>query len=417
LRSAAGARIEVDFTELHRMKQTSDLSGIGMIVVQHVPPFTDGMAALRSVKRRKPDIPVIVATTDESLQAVNQLFNSGAAQVWAMSPQVEDVLACYETLMPGFRLVPPVAPKSKKPGPAGKIIAATLAPGLLAGSGEVGAPTRAPGAILPLVPDTETHQRSYRELDISFFGDYQATLLGAPLPLSNKARYIFAYLAYHHPRPVSRDMLAREFWPDLWENAPACARRSLAVYIANIRQELKTLLNTQTDPIPFEHNGYRLKPGFPIYTDVQRFREIHQAIKNLSREGKTASETQLRDAIGLYKGQFMEDLPEDKYNWVEVERRHHSSVFEQIADLYSEQMYEKGDYRQAIAVGQELLELDNRLEAIHRRLMQCYFKLGKFDQVETQYRACCQMMDREFQSKPSQETLQVYIEAKKRAAS
>ena len=61
----------------------------------------------------------------------------------------------------------------------------------------------------------------------------------------------------------------------------------------------------------------------------------------------------------------------------------------------------------------DILSRDFRMEAIHRRAMQCYASLGMLHKVEMQYNLCCKMMEQEFQSRPSPETLRLYEEIKK----
>ena len=114
----------------------------------------------------------------------------------------------------------------------------------------------------------------------------------------------------------------------------------------------------------------------------------------------------------LFK-QFFDHCPEDALNWVEVERQHLGALFEQMADLYSAQLCDNKEYYRATSVCHEILTRDQRMEAIHRRLMFCYGKLGMCNKVEQQYRLLSQIMEREFQSKPSAETTRLYQQIKK----
>jgi DNA-binding SARP family transcriptional activator len=150
----------------------------------------------------------------------------------------------------------------------------------------------------------------------------------------------------------------------------------------------------------------------PLVSDVSIFKAFCQKILMLQREGAPVEDALFVQAIQTYSSNFLDDCPEDALNWVEVERQHLGGLFEQIADLYSARLFDQGEYFRASAVCHEMLMHDQRMEVIHRRLMICYGKLGMCHKVEQQYRLICQIMEREFQAKPSAETTRLYQQIK-----
>jgi len=206
--------------------------------------------------------------------------------------------------------------------------------------------------------------------------------------------------------------LARVFWPDKHEHQPESARRSLNVELATIRKAPRSQLGINRDFVVFEKNHYRLEVNLPIRSDVLEFRDLCQQIQYLRRASKTVPDTLYQAVIQAYRGEFLEDCPLDAMNWVEVERQHLSVVFEQMAEQYIAQLFLEEDYWKATAVCHEILSHDPNMELIHRRLMQCYSRLGMGNKMEAQYKLLCQILKTRFQSKPSAETQRVYDELK-----
>lgn len=382
----------------------------GLLVVVHRPDSSDGLALVRTCQRQNPDIPIIVATPDFSGATTRLLFMSGAKYVLPLPTTGDDVLSCYEMYLPGFKLKPF---KSSRPGSTiGKALVAALTPGLVFSGVELQA-TALPHPDLKLPETTEASLTAWRGLTVNFFGAFDVYYGGKKVLLTNQAKYLFAYLAYHAPKALHRDHLAKIFWPDKYENLPDSARRSLNVEMTHIRKMFREQVGIDGKFLVFEKDCYRLQ-FVQFSSDILTFKRLHQCIKESVFKQEAVPDKLFHDIIGTYTGNFLTDFPDECSNWVEVEREHLSAVFDQMADLYSEQLYDTGAYRKAIAMCGEILERDYRMEIIHRRLMQCYAQLGMLNKVEQQYRQCCQMMEREFQSKPSAETSKLYGEIKGR---
>lgn len=386
-------------------------SDIGMLVMQHEPPRLDGLPMLRQFKRDNPEVPVLVVTSDYSGQTTKLLLKSGAEEVLPLGAPTDDLLACYEAYLPGFKLALR-APKPKG-GKTNSVLMAALAPGLLAAANQGMVATSAPDplpALSPLVQDLEV---AYRGLEIAFFGFFMARRNGRKIELTNQAKLLFAYLAYNYPKPISRDHLARVFWPEKYEYKPESARRSLNVELTHIRNAFRTQTGIADELVVFDKNCYRLHLNNALESDVLKFKQLGQKIQDLQRAGQPVPDEVFQDAIQTYSGNFLEDFAAETLNWIEVERQHLSAVFERIADQYSAQLCEQNDFWKAVAVCNDILSRDVRMEVIHRRAMLCYANLGMLHKVEQQYLLCCRMMRQEFQSKPSAETIRLYDEITK----
>lgn len=410
LRSSSSIPVE-QISETSHSQVLTHAKDVGMVVVLHTPPNNDGLSVVRNLKRKNPEIPIIVATSDYSGPTTRLLLKSGAEDVIGLPVKTEEILACFEAYFPGFRLR--AIRKKTRPGSsaAGMAILAAVTPGMMAAGVDLAQPQHLQTTFLPTT--AQGTEQAYQGLELSFFGAFSALIYGRKIDFTNQAKHLFAYLAYNHPRALSRDHLARTFWPDKYENMPEFARKSLNVELSHIRKTLRDQAGVRSDFLVFEKNTYRLKLDRLPESDVLTFKALHQRIQEYIRSGQEAPDELLQDAIKTYTGNFLDDFPADTFGWVEIERQHLSAVFEQIADLYSNQLCAKKDFWKAIAVCNEILSRDSRMEVIHRRAMQCYANLGMAHKVEAQYTLCCKMMDQEFQSKPSAETARLYEQIKK----
>lgn len=411
LRASAGGALQVEqIPESLSFKDLARMPDIGMLVLQHEPPSSDSFASLRNLQRENPDIPVLVLTSDYTPDTTKFLMRSGAKEVLPLSAEGDQLLACYEAFLPGFRQAPPRTVKRGRK--AGKLLLAAAAPGIVVAGVDLQA--MSPEA-LPLPSQTMVEQgveHYYNGLEINYFGLLKIRLNGRKIDFNWQAKMLFGYLAYHAGKALSRDHLARVFWPEKQESQPESARRSLNVELNHIRKAIRQQTGLERELIVFDKNCYRLQLETPILSDVTEFKGLCQKIQAQQRERREVPDELFQQAIKIYSSNFLDDCPEDALNWVEVERQHLGALFEQMADLYSAQLCDKAEYYRATSVCHEILARDQRMEAIHRRLMFCYGKLGMGHKVEQQYRLLCHIMEREFQSKPSVETTRLFQELK-----
>lgn len=413
MRQSSTPAVEVEQYSGQHLSQTWNLQqNVGMVFVLHAPPLVDGLPLVRNWQRESPETPIIVATSDYSGATTRLLFKSGAVDVLELPADEERILACYEAYLPQFKATT-VRPRGRRPFSSANVLMAAVAPGMLLAGHDTAIQQ------IPFIPFPAQHhieqgiEGAPAGFDISFFGNLQIRFRGKKIDLTNQAKLLFACLAYHYPKALSRDYLAKIFWPDKYENAPESARRSLNVELAHIRSAFQEQAGVGREFIRFEQNAYRLQNNWQLESDVLIFKNLYKKVQDFQRLGTSVPEEMLQEAIQLYCANFLDDYPSDAYNWIDVERQHLSSVFEQIADLRSEQLCRKGNYWEASAVCSDILSRDFRMEAIHRRAIQCYASLGMLHKVEMQYNLCCRMMEQEFQSKPSAETVRLYEEVRK----
>lgn len=387
---------------------------VSMIVMQHDPAQPDVLPEVRQFHRSVPDVPVVVFTSDFSGSNTRALLKSGAIDVFPLNITDKDVLACYEAYLPGFKFALPKG-RPARPGTQATFLLATAATGIMTAVPGLSAVPRAEQQVPEQFVEQPEHYIG--GLDLKFLGFFSTTINGRRVEFTKQAKMLFAYLAYNHPRAFSRDHLARVFWPDKHDSQPESARRSLNVELATVRKALRAQLGLERDLIVFEKNHYRLDLNMEVRSDVVEFRQLVQKINDLRRAEKPVPDEMYQAVIQAYSGEFLEDCPQETMNWVEVERQHLSAVFEQMAEQYSAQLFQEGDYWKATAVCHEILTHDPNIEVIHRRLMLCYARLGMCNKMEAQFKLLSQILKTRFQAKPSAETLRVYEDIKRQQLS
>lgn len=384
---------------------------LGLVFVLHNPPVQDGFALLRNWQRQRPELSVVVVTTDTTFETTNQIWRAGARDVLRLPAQEEQVLSCLEAHCAGFRLAaaPALHTRGRK---AMRAVLSAAAPGLVAAPLE--ALPIAPPPVPPVLPNLEMPEKTYRGLEVNFFGEFRARLYGKPIVLTKQAEQLFAYLVYHHgARALTREHLGKVFWADKYDFSPEGARRSLNVELAKIRKALRTLSGQPRDFIVHQNHRYQLDENLQVESDLDRFKTILAEVKRAVWENREVSNELFREALRIYSGNFMENCAAEGHGWIEIERHRMANDFLELALCYGDQLYSQGEYGKTANVCRDILQRDNCLEAIHRRLMDCYYRQGMCDKAIEQYRRCCQMMEHEFQSKPSPETTQLYQEIRR----
>ncbi len=209
-------------------------------------------------------------------------------------------------------------------------------------------------------------------LKMAFLGTMDIHLDEDPVILiSAKAQALLSYLAVSG-RIYSRQALAGLLWGDLPE---ADARRNLRGVVMKLRQDFDAYLDVTHQTIAFN----KLSPHF---LDTSDFRELCQRRDAAS----------LEKAVGLYRGDFLEDLhirqASEFEEWVmqqrEVFRQDVISVCHTLVVTFEAQ----NRYEDGIRYARRLLMLDGANEEGHCLLMTLLAKSGQRSAALAQYEVC-----------------------------
>jgi adenylate cyclase len=244
------------------------------------------------------------------------------------------------------------------------------------------------------------------ELTIRLLGPFRVTIEDAPITdfETEKSQALLAYLAVEAGRPHRRARLAEMLWPDRPEGA---ARANLRHALASLRRAIG---DPQAAP-PFllaTRQTIQFNDASDAWVDTEAF------LKSL--EGKTPHTPppvrQLEDAVGLYRGGFLEDISiADSaafHEWVllkrEQFRRQASNALCGLAKCY--EIW--GMFERALEHAWRQVELEPWDEQAHRQVMRLLAFSGQRGTALAQYEACCRLLAEELGVEPEMETTELF---------
>ncbi len=160
--------------------------------------------------------------------------------------------------------------------------------------------------------------------------------VGGPLWRRAKVRGLLSYLALRQGRPVRREELLETLWPDLERDA---VLHNLNTTVYGLRHSLELGRGADSGYIHYEGDCYLLSADHVHWLDMDAF---EAGIARARRQSQPdLAQTLYREALALYRGDFLADLDPDLVGaWAERER---------LRQLYLNAMEELG----ALCEGQD----------------------------------------------------------------
>ncbi len=239
-------------------------------------------------------------------------------------------------------------------------------------------------------------------LELKLLGGFQVQLSSGLTfaPPTRKSRALLAYLALHPDKAQSREELVAVLWS---ERAERQGRNSLSQAITALR---KGLAATTPSPLVIE-------------VDSLTFDSAKTKVDALTFEQLVSSGTpqDFERAEALYQGDLLAGIGvRDPVfeEWLVFEQgRLRGLAVGALTALLSYRV-EQGQDDLLIATAQRLLKIDPLQEAAHRALMRCYAEQGQAGLALRQYQACAEVLKRELDVEPDEETVQLYHDVVRR---
>lgn len=233
-------------------------------------------------------------------------------------------------------------------------------------------------------------------LHIFVLGRPRILLDGQPLVdlVSVKAQALLFYLAVTG-KTCSRSAQAGLLWGDLPEES---ARANLRLTLSKLRKEIPHHLVTSWQSISFNaQQPHRL--------------DFHEFL-NYSKNPE-----QLREAMALYRGEFLEDFivqdaPEFE-SWMFAERERLRQVALKAGWQLAANAHQRGAYDEGIDAAWKVLSIEPWHEETHQQLMQLLAASGQRSAALAQFDVCRHVLAEELGVEPSQATITLYEEIKK----
>ena len=236
-----------------------------------------------------------------------------------------------------------------------------------------------------------------KQLRIHLLGHFRLTFNNQPVEGLQADRYqsLLAYLILCAQTPQPRAQVAGVFWP---ETTGKKAK-------TNLRRELHRFRQILPDADQFVYvspQTIQWQPQSPFWSDVNEF---EAKIAQAAAQQSAARVESLQRAVELCQGELLPTCYDD---WIEPERhRLHQLLLNALSDL-SVALAELGDYRDAIAHTQRLLQLDPLHESGYLALMKYHAQQGERATALQVYHQCMTRLREEMGIDPGAETRQFY---------
>jgi DNA-binding SARP family transcriptional activator/CheY-like chemotaxis protein len=388
--------ISVQFAVRHFQDvQETELERCDIILVFHDPLLYNGLETLTHIRRKFPLLPVVLLGASVQQHDIVEAFRLGASDFLFLPLDYETLLDCLYRFLPtstsrsrqGWRrYVPSFVRRFFEHAPSLSNVAfsATTIP--------------TPAALVTPVATAP-------DVQVQLLGNLNVTVQGKRLPNlpGRKNKAILAYLLYKHPKPIHKELLIEQFWADSTLDS---ARNCLNVALHAIRKCFEKVA-PNVEVIAFQDECYQLNPKLMVERDVDLFEQYWKKGRQIELEnGMEAAIDTYHQAFAFYRGDFLEELPYQE--WAERERDKFRETWLVILDRLSAHFFEKGRYQICLNLCKKILEKDECIEETHRRLMECYVRLGMREMAIRQYQKCKLSLSEELSVAPGKATCELY---------
>jgi DNA-binding SARP family transcriptional activator len=221
-----------------------------------------------------------------------------------------------------------------------------------------------------------------------------------------RALGLLQYLLVHRSRPVSREVLIEELWPD---PEALAARSSLKVALHTLRRFLGGFGGDQMPlTVHVTSLGYQLGTR-DVWLDADAFEWHVREATRLEHAGKAEeSSVHYTQATRLYRGDFLEGSDAD---WAILRREALKDQFLFVLARLAEMAFAAEDYRACVLYCQRLLQYDACREDTYRMLLRAHGRLGQRARVQSWYSLCERNLREALDVAPEPVTREVYREA------
>jgi LuxR family maltose regulon positive regulatory protein len=201
-------------------------------------------------------------------------------------------------------------------------------------------------------------------------------------------RHLLFYLLTHPSQ--TRDQIAAAIWPDL---PPSKVKATF--HSAKFR--LKRVLGREGTY--FDGRCYQIHPDLDYWYDVEAFEQLRKKCEPRRRI------EQLQQAIDLYQGDFLETCDAD---WCLMQRKALAQTCLAAHEELAGRLIARRQYRRAIQILRQGLDMDDLQENMVRQLMRAYALSGRRSQALEQYQRCVEALARELHTTPSAATAELH---------
>ncbi|KPK11168.1 MAG: hypothetical protein AMJ56_06610 [Anaerolineae bacterium SG8_19] len=257
------------------------------------------------------------------------------------------------------------------------------------------------------------------DLSLGVFGPFQGNLGTAPLPgfRTLKVQALLVYLAIEQD-PHSRESLMTLLWPGLPERSARGNLRQIIYYLRKMIPEVTSRESGGNGLVPLfiaNRSTIQLNPVAAIEVDAHHFESCLQSSQNHIHLDLLACRDcryQLEKAIGLYRGDFLEDFYLDDSNefeeWAQVWREAYRRKALDALEVLTTMSIHQKEYPKARAYAEQQLEIDDLRESAYRQVMEVMALSGQRADALMVYERCRRHLAEELGMAPAKRTTELY---------
>jgi predicted ATPase/DNA-binding SARP family transcriptional activator len=212
---------------------------------------------------------------------------------------------------------------------------------------------------------------------------------------TRKTGGVLAFLAYHMPSGLARDLIIDQYWPSLDLDG---GRNCLATSLTSLRRQLEppdvpagsVVISTRLD--------VRLNPA-SVTTDVQELRALAEPVSDANSD-EDCIRAGAR-AVEVYRGYL---LPGSYEDWVEAERDRLTAIFVRLSARALIALERRGDQERALEFALAAAGAAPDQESTHRDVIRLYRGLGRDLDALRQYKLLEERMQETWGHAPSSAT-------------
>lgn len=243
---------------------------------------------------------------------------------------------------------------------------------------------------------------------ITLFGALEVAYGDAPprRPPTQRVLSLLGFLITRHHVPQGRDKLVDLLWPDLM---PRQGRRMLSDTLWRARRLLAPDDTGETPLLIVAADTVTFRPDPATWVDVIAFEQQMRPLLNgeAPAELDEAALDQVRAAVELYRGDFLEDCYDD---WALYERERLRELYLSSLQVLLSHYQRARAYDLGLRIALRLVRADPLREEAHRELMRLYYLLGREADALRAFEHCRTVLEEELGVEPAPDTLSLYDE-------
>jgi DNA-binding SARP family transcriptional activator len=214
-----------------------------------------------------------------------------------------------------------------------------------------------------------------------------------------QGRIVLAMLAVEHRRPLTREELADELWP---ERLPRSWETALRAVVSKVRASFASAGIGTSDPIGNAFGCYRLRLPPAARLDLDEAVDALHAAETELRLGDAAAAGVNATVTSLICRRPF--LPGVYGSWTLAQRERIRGLRLRAEECLADAWAENGEFARSARAAEQALALDPYREVLYRRLIHAHALAGDRAAAAHAYRRCREVLARELGIRPAPAT-------------